>query len=42
MRTKVWYPYQQMQGRDQFPIVEKAKGTTLYLKDGTALIDAVS
>ena len=42
MRTKVWYPYQQMQDRDQFPIVEKAKGTTLYLKDGTALIDAVS
>jgi len=42
MHTKVWYPYQQMQGRDQFPIVEKAQGCILSIKDGPNLIDAIS
>ena len=42
MHTKVWYPYQQMQERDQFPIVEKAQGCILSIKDGPNLIDAIS
>lgn len=42
MRTKVWYPYQQMQKQEQFPIVQEAHGCTLHLENGTQLVDAVS
>lgn len=42
MKTKVWYPYQQMQNQNAFPMLESAKGVKLKLEDGRELIDGIS
>ncbi|MEA2249442.1 MAG: adenosylmethionine---8-amino-7-oxononanoate aminotransferase, partial [Solirubrobacteraceae bacterium] len=43
-RTVLWHPFTQQQGwlEEDFPVIERADGTTLYDVDGKAYIDGVS
>ncbi|MGZ4269480.1 MAG: adenosylmethionine--8-amino-7-oxononanoate transaminase [Solirubrobacteraceae bacterium] len=43
-RRHLWHPFTQQQGwmEEEFPIIDRADGTTLYDTDGRAYIDGVS
>ncbi|MEA2289177.1 MAG: adenosylmethionine---8-amino-7-oxononanoate aminotransferase [Solirubrobacteraceae bacterium] len=43
-RTVLWHPFTQQRGWDEedFPVIERADGTTLYDTEGRAYIDGVS
>src|SRR4051812_50004798 len=43
-RSVLWHPFTQQEGwrEEDFPVIERADGTTLYDVDGTAYIDGVS
>ena len=38
----VWYPYAQMKDLPEPLLVKRARGTRLYLEDGTELVDAIA
>ena len=42
LSSPIWFPYAQMKTIGHYPVVESAEGASLYLSDGTRLIDGIA